>query len=351
MTGGDIIAAFKYQAEACRELGSPFTARVCELFAARLKHEGFVSRALLDWPADGSAKRAAVPLRIAGALHALVLEGRDENLRRTYPPHAATDDELWEVIAQALERHESFIMSRLELAPQTNEVRRSAALLPGMLVVASLTGCSFALTEIGSSAGLNLILDKYNYRLGGFSWGNPDSPVLIAPDWEGEPPPDVDLKIADRTGCDLTPLNPADPSDCLRLLSYIWADQTDRLERTSAALQVACQNGVRIESADVVDWLPGRLAETKIGQAHVIYHSIMWQYMPEKSQHKVESIIREAGFRAFRSAPVAWLRLEPDTGSPQGASLKLTLWPSGEERTLARADFHGRWVHWAGWKS
>ena len=28
------------------------------------------------------------------------------------------------------------------------------------------------------------------------------------------------------------------------------------------------------------------------------------------------------------------------------AALRLTLWPGGEERLIARVDFHGRWAEW-----
>ena len=70
----EIKAAFRNQACNCRELGSPFVELLCLLFADRLEAEGIVAEKLLNWPSDGSVWMGAVPLRIVGALHSVVLE-------------------------------------------------------------------------------------------------------------------------------------------------------------------------------------------------------------------------------------------------------------------------------------
>jgi hypothetical protein len=82
--------AFRRQAEVCADMGSPFTARLCALAAERLAPGGPVPDRVLDWPGDPSGRADALPLRLAGALHALVLEGRDPALAAAYPPNAQT---------------------------------------------------------------------------------------------------------------------------------------------------------------------------------------------------------------------------------------------------------------------
>ena len=135
-------ASFRQHAKACRHLGSPFTARLCDLFADRPLPDGPVAQRLERWPGDANVTGDAVPLRLAGALHALVLAERDPGLATVYPPyHEEADDEaLWQALHNAVDRHADFIAKRLDSPPQTNEVRRSAALLPGFMTVASLTG-------------------------------------------------------------------------------------------------------------------------------------------------------------------------------------------------------------------
>ena len=89
-----------------------------------------------------------------------------------------------------------------------------------------------------------------------------------------------------------------------------------------------------------------RLAARQTGSAFVLFRSGMWQYMPEASKAAVEAALLEAGNAASANSPVAWLRLEPlDTRDPH-ATLRLTFWPGGKTRQLAKCDFHGRWINW-----
>lgn len=351
MTGdrSEIIRqSFVRQAKACADLGSPFTARLCTLAAERLTDDTKVGATVLGWPSNPDGTGDALALRLAGTLHALVRSGQDPALAAVYPPHAVDDDTLWAAIKAAMRRDEAFMLERLKSAPQTNEVRRSSALLPGFLTIAAQTGKPLILSEVGASAGLNLQWDRYRYQLGDFQWGEA-SAVELAPRWEGPTPPQAKIEIIERAGCDLNPLGPASEDDRLRLFSYIWADQQDRLDRTAAALEMATDSGLKVEKADAIDWLRKRLATPRPGMAHVIYHTIAWQYLPSALKAEGEALIADAGSRATEAAPLARLQLEAD-GKPDGAAILLTLWPTGKTREIGRADFHGRWVKWVGWE-
>jgi len=338
--------AFLVQAKACDSLGSPFTARLCRVVATRLDRQTEVGETILSWPGDVGPSGDSVPLRLAGALHALAIEEKIAPLVDIDPDD---EDALWRACASALRFHAAFILERLKSAPQTNEVRRSAVLLPGFLTLATLTGRRLVLSEIGASAGLNLQFDRYQYRLGDLDWG-PQSEVLLSPEWHGENPPREEIEVISRAGCDLNPLDPSSEEDRLRLISYVWADQTDRLERTAAALRLAQEHGLHVEKADAVDWLKSRLAQRYEGATHVIYHSIAWQYLPDHLKEAGEALMAEAGARATAEAPLARLQMEADA-APNGAAITLQLWPTGEKQEIGRADFHGRWVEWRGWQT
>lgn len=329
-------------------MGSPFTARLCRLVADRLTPGGAVADRLLGWPGDPGNRADAVPLRFAGALHGLVLAGRDPGLAAVYPPHLAHDAALWRAVQAALDAHAEAILHRLDSPPQTNEVQRSAALCPGFLAVAARTGLPLVLSELGASAGLNQIWDRFAYAYGDASWGESSAPVRIAPRLVGAPPPLPAARVVERTGCDRAPPDLADPDDRLRLLSFVWADQTERMQRIAAAIGLARAEGVRIERADAADWLVARLAVPRPGRAHVVFHSIFWQYLDRGRQDRCRGALAAAGARATVEAPLAWLRLEGDGQAP-GAAVILTLWPEGETKVIARADFHGAWLDWRGW--
>lgn len=343
-----VRTAFAEQAGSCANLGSPFTARLCNLLAARLDHSTAVGHRILSWQGEPSGKNDALALRIAGALHALVLSGENRALAACYPPAEVSDDALWEACSDTFRADEAFLLARLVSPPQTNEVRRSGALLPGFLTIAGLFRKPLVLSEIGASAGLNLQWDRYAYRLGAAVWSTEDTDITIAPDWSGPEPEPAEIRIAGRAGCDLNPIDPADGEERLRLLSYIWADQADRIDRTRKSLALAAARPLPVERADAIEWLEGRLATAFPQAVHVVYHSIVWQYLPADRREAGRRLLEAAGARATADAPLAHLQMEADERK-DGAALLLQVWPGGRKEMIGRADFHGRWVRWAGW--
>ena len=269
--------AFSQQIKWCISLGSPFTARVLRILADDLGDGGVTADLVSGWPADPLTD--VVPLRLAGALHALVLSGSAPELRVCYPPNAMENSEqLRAAIMSALIGNDEIIRRFLESPPQTNEVARSAVLIGGFHFVAHRTRLPLRLLEIGASAGLNLVWDRYRYILGPNAWGPETSPVVLAPEWRGRPLTlATDLRVVERSACDREPIDLDNPAARLRLRAYVWADQVERLRRLDTAVDLARDAGVRVERADAAEWVARQLAEPSEGCATVLYHSIMWQ--------------------------------------------------------------------------
>src|SRR5262249_23955211 len=147
--------------------------------------------------------------------------------------------------------------------PQTNETRRTIALLPGFFAAARGGGPLHVL-EIGASAGLNTNWDRFAYRAGGWSWGatDPGAPSIDTA-WRG-PAPDLStpLTVASRGACDLQPLDVRDPAQRDQLRAYVWPDQTERLARFDRAVALAIRHVTRVERAAADAWLAERLAGT-----------------------------------------------------------------------------------------
>lgn len=336
---------FVHQAVGSDGLGSPFTARLCRALSRCIDRSTATGRRVLDWP--GHTRHDALSLRLCGGLHALVLSGQDGELSAVYPPVGTDEETLARMLPGVIARNDERLLRSLDSAPQTNEIARSGMLLPGFLAIARETGLPLALHEIGSSAGLNLLFDRFHYHYGDAEWGDANSPVRLAPEVRGIAPPlDGSLEVLSRQGSDIAPIIVADEVDRLRLRSYVWPDQTQRLSRLDAAIELAAEEPVSLEKADAARFVKQRLGEQRPGSAFVLFHSIMWQYMPETTKQEIEAALSEAGRAASSAAPVAWLRMEPvDTRDPY-ATLSLTLWPGGETRRLARCDYHGRWIEW-----
>lgn len=343
----EVLKQFASQAEACDQLGSPFTATLCRVLADNLDLSTRFGRTILEWPSDVFADNVA--LRACGALHALARSGWEPDVTGAYPPHPYTPHALWIAIGEALRHQDSFLTERLRSAPQTNEVARSGAVLGAMLIIAERTRLPLAVYEIGASAGLNLSFDRYRYRLGNnMYWGSPEAPLSIENQWRGSPLPPLDapLSVVSRHGCDLRPINAGDADDRDRLLSYIWADQAARLQRTELALALTAREGLRIDRDDAAFWLERQFSEPpQPGTTRVAMHTIMWPYMPKETQTRIEDLLDRLGAEATADTPLARLSIEPDD-TPGSARVDMSLWPTRETITLARMDFHGRWTEW-----
>lgn len=339
-----IREAFVRQAEACEELGSPFTARLLRGLAAAMTGEGALEARILDWTGDPTAD--ALALRVAGALHGLARSGLAPELERAWPPEPEGDPA--QAAREAFLRHEAWLSPWLDGPPQTNEVARSGALLGGALALAERVRMPLEWLEIGASAGLNQNFDRFRYELGeGRVWGDPEARVVVRQAWRGEGPAlEAPLEVAARAAVDVAPIDPSDPGARARLMAYVWPDQPERLARTGAALEEILAHPRPVERGDAARWVETRLVAPQAEEtARVLVHTIMWQYMPAATQAAIRAAMDRAGAAATEARPVAWLSMEPD-GRTGSAALTLTLWPGGEARGLARADFHGRWVDW-----
>ncbi len=335
------------QAKACEDLGSPFMGRMMRLLADGLAPDGRAAKAIFDFVENRPDPHEVIGLRLAGALHALVLTGTSPALVAVYPPNSVDDHKLLSTILREMEAHADHVITWLASAPQTNEIRRSNALLPGIGLIAAQTGLPLMLSEPGASGGINLMLDQFHYSFEERTWGPDDSPVRLKPDWSGSLPDLPELLISERRGCDLAPVDLLDPEHQLLLMSYTWPDQTARMARLRAAFDIGKIHRPQVDQADVLPWLKQRLDAQPEGMTHVIFHSVFWQYLGEAGRADMRAAIETAGQQATASRPLAWLRLEADGAAP-GAGLDLQIWPSGEARKLARASFHGDWVEWTG---
>ena len=342
---GAVATAFANQVAYCENAGAPITARVVAGIAEVLKSDA--SNALIEriraW--QGAPLADALPLRVAGGIHALHLAGVEPALATIYRGIGADDAA---IIAGAMQAHEASLLPWLEGPPQTNEAGRSANFVAAMLwlVEQGLPPC-FQCLEIGSSAGINLMLDRYRYDLGGVSVG-PEKPVMeFAPEWRGAPPPQREIAIVATKGCDVAPVDLTDPAQALRLKAYIWPEHTVRFERIEAAIRAAGELKPDLVQMNAADFVEAELASPQEdGTVRLLMHSIVWQYVPEHQQARVNAAMEAAGARATPERPLAWVSVEADR-TVHRHMLKVRYWPGGaDEVQLAWSHPHGADIDW-----
>jgi hypothetical protein len=332
------------QAGWCERLGSSLYSTLLRHAADDVRAEGVccsVLRNHYDDPPD-----SALALRFLGAVHRLVLEGKAPQLGACYPSAGGYSncDDLWPRFRGAVQHHEAVLRELIHRPVQTNEVGRCAALLGGFLEVVRHTGLPLRLLEIGAAGGLILRWDQYCYEAHEEGWGDPYSPVRICGAFgDVHPAFEVSVKIAERRGCDASPIDPCTEEGQLTLQSYVWPDQVERFRQLAAAIDVARRVPAQVDQANATGWVETALADGVLGVATVVYHSIVWQYLSSVDRARLERVMAVAGETATHDKPLAWLRFEP---ADNVAEVRLQLWPGGNDRLLARSGFHGKPVHW-----
>ena len=335
--------AFRIQEHYCRTNASPIYAAVCAAIADGLTRDTRTGARVLDWP--GEPTRDAVPLRLIGGLHALVLAGADAALADIFAGQITDPARIAQVVAGVLRDHDATLLPWLDGPPQTNEPGRSGALMTGLLAVAARFGPTIEILEIGSSAGLNLLIDRYRIDLGGTIVGPADAPVSIVPDWRGPPPTAVPVGIVAVRGCDVNPMDATDPAVEARLAAYIWAEAPARLARVQGAIAMLRERPVDLVRADAADWIEARLAEPQAaGVTRVLMHSVVWQYLPESVAERIRAAMTAAGARATAERPLTWVSMEPDRSLGHQV-VRMRAWPGDDGwHVLATAHAHAAWI-------
>jgi hypothetical protein len=335
----------RWQAAACERLGSPLYASLLGRAAEEFEAGGVVARVIGDRRATNAS---ALALRLMGAVHRLVLEGEAPELAATYPSAGgqAEPEAAWAAFTALLEKRFDAVDAGIERPVQTNEVGRAGALVGGFLEVARATGLPLRTFEVGASAGLNLRWDRFLYEARGATWGWAESPVrLCSYNSDRALPFDVAARVAERAGCDASPIDPTTEDGRLTLLSYVWPDQIHRIRQLRAALSLAAETPAPVEQAEAIAWATERW-RPEPGTATVVFHSIVMQYLPDDRRAAFKQLVRSRGTaEATEDAPLAWLRFEP---VGEEAAVRLTIWPGGTDHTVAWSGFHGQNVRWLG---
>ena len=324
--------AMQFQADFCDANGAPVTAHVCRALAAGLDRTTATGIRVHDWPGDYI--RDALPLRLVAPYHALFRSGKT----------AAFDTV--DAIRAATAAHDDWIVPWLDGPPQTNEPARSANFMAALLVLADRFDLPFELLEIGSSAGLNLLIDRYRYDLCRVTAGPEASPVLIQPDWRGGPPPVADVCIDSVRGVDIAPIDVTDPAAAERLMAYIWVDAPERSARLAAAISLIDAQPVNLVQGDAADWVEVLLAKPQAaGTCRVLMHSVVWPYLDSSRRDRIIAALERAAARATADTPIAWLRMEWDSEHTPHR-IRVKTWPGGDDLHLANSHPHGAWIEW-----
>jgi hypothetical protein len=269
------------------------------------------------------------PLRLLGGLHFLVLGGR-----------ANWDD--------PLEQHRGFLSDFVATqGVQTNEVQRSWVLLPLLLRVAQRTEAkTFDLVELGPSAGLNLVWDRYCYRYEAGEWGPEEGLLRLEGEERRSIPGELlerRLTVRARVGIDRAPIDVTSEAGARLLRSFVWAGQDERMQRLDHAIEAVRADPPELVRGDFVERLPEVLAEQPRDGLTLVFQTASFGYIGDEGRARVRAVLEKAG----EARGLAFI----STGKPRAPhedcwGLRLVYWPGGEREFAGHADFHGSWLQW-----
>lgn len=330
-----------WMGEVCAKMGSPF-------FGALLRHaaNAYDSDAVLRGLLDRHAFRSRLALRLGGAAHYRALRAQAPQIAAHYPSTGGDGDAraAWSAVLDDIHANTPVYDRLFERHVQTNEVARSMPVLGAMLAFSQQIRMPLRVFEIGSSAGLLLNFDRYHYAGDGWTWGDAGSPVHLRNRTESGTPAALDapLEIAQRFGCDLHPLDAADPQHADTLLSFVWPDQHERFERLRAALAVARAHPLTIAAGDGIAWSRER-AQPVRGAATVLLHTVITEHMTASERASLRETVDDLAARANESAPFAWISME---AAEKAYHTRLTRWPGEIETLVAASDGHAQNLRW-----
>ena len=223
---------------------------------------------------------------------------------------------------------------------QTNEPARCATLLPALAQLPP----PLALIEVGASAGLTLLFDRYSYDYVGHQVAGRDplAPTLRCAPRGPVPLPTAPPEIVWRAGLDLNPLDVFSDDDMRWLSCLVWPGEGDRAQRLAGAIDAARREPPAVHRGDLLTDLPALAAQAPANATLVVYHSAVLAYVTPQERARFAATVRELG--------AVWLSNEspgvvPGLSIPPHEGLPFVLARDGET-VLALTDGHGEWLQW-----
>jgi len=306
---------------------------------------------------DGDAALKAIAARgrpgqphanlLFAAVHFLLLQGAQHPLRDFYATLGGTNEgDAFAAFRDFVLTHADAVAALVETrVTNTNEVARSCVLRAGFAALALREPAPLRMIEIGPSAGLNLIWDRYGMRYrrdGVVAQIMRDAPLVLDCELRGtQTPPLMETPvIAGRVGLERDPVNLSDADDRQWLRALVWPDQPQRLERLDRAIALYRSEPPEILSGDALALLPDMLAAVPPGEAICVYHTIAVYQFSAAMKEALNAILATA------ARPVWHLSFEFDGAKDYALTLTRHRDGVAQARVLAVAQAHGGWIEW-----
>jgi hypothetical protein len=299
---------------------------------------------------------AHLPPAPLGAARYLLLDGLEHPLADVYDGRSDADP--GPLFLDLCRTERSKLLALLQTRRvQTNDCGRSAIIGPALTWVAGRLPGPYCLVDVGASAGINLLCDRYRIDYGRHGATGPaDSTVRISCEVTGGDPPIAERlpELAQRVGIDLSPIDLSDPADARWLLACVWPD-TGRAERVEASIRLAQHDRPRVVAGRANAVLPTVLAGLPAGATAIVTTTWAFSYFSLEERVAFVDLLRDESARR----PIAWVSAdvggtvdalaELGAGDSSGPDvLGAVLLDGGVDavQVLGYVHEHGNWIDW-----
>lgn len=300
------------------------------------------TEALLDL-ASYCRKGQPAPNLLFAAVQDVLLRGVEHPLREFYDAFVETarpSEEAGEPFKDFCQRYRDEIKSLIAVRlVQTNEVRRCVCLQAAFaMVVQTMGDRRLALIELGTSAGLNLCWDQYDY---GPDFLTNDSSLKLDTEWRGTKRPPRWMRkpeVCYRGGIDLNLINLEDETARRWLTALIWPEHHERRNRLGKAIEIVRHQKLELRQGDAVECLSQLAKRVPADALLCLYHTWVANQMTEEQKAKLLDVVETMG----RSRDLCHIHNNIED------HFHLTYYQSGTRHDVALAHFdgHARWVEW-----
>jgi hypothetical protein len=240
-----------------------------------------------------------------------------------------------------VECHADFLRDFVREQPvQTNEVQRSWVLLPCFLrAVQLLRANELDVVELGPSAGLNLVWDRYGYAYEAGEWGPADASLRLSGEERSRVPGallELQPRVRRRVGIDLRPIDVTTDEGARLLQCFVWSGQEERLERLKRAIEVVRSNPPELVRGDIAEELPQVLED----RPTIVFQTAVFGYVDETTVLAIRTTLSEP----HRS--LAFVSAGGGRTGEQAWGMRIFR-PGHEREFVGHADFHGAWLDYA----
>lgn len=294
-----------------------------------------------------------IPNSFLASVHYLLLKNKDCNLSNYYPSITGKFVDIipFNLFKEFVLKNKDDIIELISnKIVQTNVISRCSYLMPILSQIINIENLPTTLIDIGSSSGLNLNFDKYEYhynnrKVYGNSLVKIESKIL-----KGEIPKINNITVPlTKIGIDQNIIDYNNSEEILWLKSLIWPDNLNRFYNLEEALKEKELKKITFIKSSYIDDFKKIILNTNKNHNLIIYTThVLYQFTDDLLRDFFNMLSYIGKIRDFYYLSAEGTKLFKEKYNSNSIVIELSKFKNGERVTkfIAETNGHGNWIKW-----